>query len=65
MSLGNLTDEGAEALINCPVINNIEVLNVADNCLSDDMIDTLNNLDFEVIIGTQKHPDERYCSVSE
>lgn len=65
LSLGNLTDEGAEVLINCPVINNLEVINVADNCLSDDIIDALNNLDVEVIVGTQKHPDERYCSVSE
>lgn len=63
-SMGTLGDDGAEALLNCPAINYLDTLNVSDNCLTDWMMERLNELDIEVIIGEQ-NPDERYCSVAE
>lgn len=63
-SMGTLGDDGAEALLNCPAINYLDTLNVSDNCLTYWMMERLNELDIEVIIGEQ-NPDERYCSVAE
>lgn len=66
LSMGYLTDEGAEALLNCPAIHQLDTLDISDNCLSNEMVERLNDLDIEVInIGHQKHPDERYCTVGE
>ena len=65
-SMGSLTDEGAEILLNCPAIHELDTLDISDNCLSNEMIEKINNLDIEVInLGYQKHPDERYCTVGE
>lgn len=64
-SMGTLGDEGAEALLNCPVINQLDTLNVDDNCLSREMIGRLKKLDIEVIVNIRKSPNHRYCSVAE
>lgn len=72
LKLGTLGDEGAEALLNCPAVNHLDILNVADNFLSDEMVERLKQLDIEVIVDDQKdeedeedEEDRRYCSVSE
>jgi hypothetical protein len=66
LSMGTLTDEGAEALLNCRAIHQLDTLDISENCLSDEMIKQLSAFKFEVInTGYQKHPEERYCSVAE
>ncbi|RUS95887.1 hypothetical protein DSM106972_089000 [Dulcicalothrix desertica PCC 7102] len=64
-SMGNLRDDGAEALLNCPAINQLDTLNVSNNCLTNWMIERLNQLDIEVISGEQKYYEDRYSSVAE
>ena len=32
--MGSLDDEGAEALLNCPAINNLDTLNISENYLT-------------------------------
>ena len=66
LSMGTLIDRGAEALLNCSAIHQLDTLDIGDNCLSDEIIERLNDLDIEVInLGYQKHPDERYSTVGE
>ena len=80
LSLGTLGIEGAEALLNCPAINELDTLNISDNFLYQrypkisELCDRLLALDCEVIIGEQKYynPETnytnqglRYCSVRE
>lgn len=66
LSMGTLTDEGAEALLNCRAIHQLDTLDISENCLSDEIIKQLSAFKFEVInTGYQKHPEERYCSVAE
>ncbi|ALF54111.1 hypothetical protein ACX27_16700 [Nostoc piscinale CENA21] len=65
-SMGTLGDEGAEALLNCPAIQQLDTLNVSDNCLTDNMLARLKQLDIEVISDNpQKHTEDRYCTVAE
>ncbi|OCQ95426.1 hypothetical protein BCD64_25725 [Nostoc sp. MBR 210] len=65
-SMGTLGDEGAEALLNCPAIQQLDTLNVSDNCLTDNMLARLKQLDIEVISDSpQKHTEDRYCTVAE
>ena len=68
-SMGTLGDEGAEALLNCSAVHQLDTLNVDANCLSDQMVARLKQLEIEVITHTyssQKHPHyHRYCSVAE
>lgn len=65
-SMGTLGDEGAEALLNCPAVNQLDTLNVDDNCLSRPMVARLKQLDIEVIASHQKSSHNyRYCSVAE
>lgn len=71
LSMGTLGDEGAEALLNSPVINQLDTLNVADNYLSRGIIPRLSQLNCQVIVNNQKHGYRknnvwyRYCSVAE
>ncbi|MFN6564762.1 MAG: HEAT repeat domain-containing protein [Nostoc sp. ChiSLP01] len=65
LSLGNLGDDGGEALLNCPAVNQLDILNVYDSCLTEEMVERLKLLDVEVITDTLKSPGDRYCSVSE
>ncbi len=38
LSLGNLSDKGAEFLLNCAAVNELDILNVSEACLSDEMV---------------------------
>ncbi len=53
LSMGSINDEGAEALLNCPFIKNLDTLDVSDNYLSDEMVERLKQLDIEVIADRQ------------
>lgn len=66
MSMGTLTDEGAEALLNCPAINQLHTLNVAKNYLSTNMIQQLSQLNCRVIAEPQDHEyGDRYQALHE
>lgn len=71
LSMGTLTDAGAEELLNCSAINNLDILNISENFLSQEMIEKFSGLDVRVLANNQKEEDEdsyidgRYCSVSE
>ncbi|BAY74525.1 GUN4 domain protein [Nostoc linckia NIES-25] len=65
-SMGTLGDEGAEALLNCPAIQQLDTLNVSDNCLTHTMLKRLKQVDIEIISdGQQKGTQYRYCTVAE
>ena len=51
--MGFLTDAGATALLNCPAVNNLDILSVANNCLTNSMVDKLMQLDTEVVADNQ------------
>ena len=71
LSMGTLTDAGAEELLNCSAINNLDILNISENFLSQEMIEKFSGLDVRVLANNQKEENEdsyidgRYCSVSE
>jgi hypothetical protein len=65
LSMGNLGDEGAAALLNCSAIAQLDTLNVADNCLTPEMAMRLMQLDIEVNVNRMKSSHSRYCSVAE
>ncbi|MEH1895558.1 MAG: STM4015 family protein [Nostoc sp.] len=71
LSMGTLSDAGAEELLNCSAINNLDILNISENFLSQEMIEKFSELDVRVLANNQKEEDEdsyihsRYCSVSE
>ncbi|MBD2488203.1 STM4015 family protein [Aulosira sp. FACHB-615] len=71
LSLGTLSDAGAEELLNCEAINYLDILNVSENFLSEKMIEKLSSLDVRVIANDQKEEEDdsyihsRYCSVAE
>lgn len=68
LSMGTLTDEGATALLKCSAINNLDILNISENYLSQNAIESLAMLDIQVITDEQKEEEEgyeRYCSISE
>ena len=59
LSMGNLTDEGAEALLNCSAVNQLHTLNIANNCVSSEMIEQLFELGCWVIADSQEELIER------
>jgi hypothetical protein len=69
--MGTLTDEGAEILLNCPAINQLDILNLSQNCLSGEMLVELEikleQINVELMAADQKYNEEgyRYCSVAE
>ncbi|MBN3922318.1 HEAT repeat domain-containing protein [Nostoc sp. NMS4] len=64
LSVGNLGCKGAECLLNCPSIRQLDTLDITDNYLTDEIIKEFNQFDIEVISERQKTPD-RYYSVCE
>ncbi|AVH65278.1 hypothetical protein [Nostoc sp. 'Peltigera membranacea cyanobiont' N6] len=66
ISMGTLTDQGAEVLFNCPKINQLHTLNVSMNFLSATMIEKLSNLKCRVVAEPQADSAEyRYYTLSE
>jgi hypothetical protein len=68
LSMGTLSDRGVDELLKCRAIARLDILNVANNYLSQNAIAKLQQLDVRVISDEQKtedDEDERYCSVSE
>ncbi|VEP13179.1 conserved hypothetical protein [Hyella patelloides LEGE 07179] len=73
LSLGTLDIEGAEALVNCSAVNELDTLNISDNWLGrrlDLRMPELLQLDCITIFGEQRmgypgNPHGRYCSVRE
>ncbi|MGB6299949.1 MAG: STM4015 family protein [Rivularia sp. (in: cyanobacteria)] len=70
LSLGNLSDKGAEYLLNCAAVNELDILNVSEACLSQVMIDELSKLDCRLLAEKQQPADDpddgfRYCAVTE
>ncbi|MDZ7966157.1 MAG: STM4015 family protein [Nostoc sp. DedSLP03] len=71
LSMGTLSDTGAEELLNCEAINYLDILNVSESFLSQEMIEKLSGLDVRVLASNQKEEDDdsyihgRYCSVAE
>ena len=65
ISLGELTDKGAEILLKCPAINQLHTLNVAKNCLSTEMVQRLAKLNCRVIAEPQHESEHRYYALNE
>ncbi|MEM6753072.1 MAG: STM4015 family protein [Cyanobacteria bacterium P01_C01_bin.38] len=70
LSLGNLTDKGAEFLLNCAAVNELDILNVSEACLSDEIISKLSKLDCRLLADKQEKAGDydeefRYCAVTE
>ncbi|PSB34028.1 hypothetical protein [Chlorogloea sp. CCALA 695] len=65
ISMGNLEDDGAEFLLNCPAVHQLDTLNISLNCLSNDMVTRLKQLDIEIICDNFTYRGERYCTASE
>ncbi|AFY57542.1 hypothetical protein Riv7116_5145 [Rivularia sp. PCC 7116] len=70
LSLGNLSDKGAEYLLNCAAVNELDILNVSEARLSDEMVGKLSKLDCRLLAEKQdadSHYDHeyRYCAVTE
>ncbi|MGG6268172.1 STM4015 family protein [Leptolyngbya sp. AN03gr2] len=72
LSLGTLTDAGAQHLLDCAAIRDLETLNVSASYLSGAMIDQLRALGIQVLAHEQREEDDyeepsyrRYCVVSE
>lgn len=59
---GTLSDYGAEALLNCPAINRLFTLNIANNCVSPEMVQRLLQLNCLVIADSQEEIVDRGCS---
>lgn len=73
LSMGTLTNKGAEVLLNCPEISKLKILNISENYLSNEIVNQFQQLDIEVIADRQKVEEDeyydekfyRYCSVAE
>ncbi|BAU15475.1 leucine rich repeat variant [Leptolyngbya sp. NIES-3755] len=72
LSLGTLTDAGAQHLLDCAAIRDLETLNVSASYLSGAMIDQLRGLEIQVLAQEQREEEDyeepsyrRYCVVSE
>ncbi|MEO1376882.1 MAG: HEAT repeat domain-containing protein [Cyanobacteria bacterium J06635_10] len=77
LSMGTLIDPGAEALLNCSAIHQLDTLDIRHNYLTDEMVQRFNQLDIEVLNDNQEYFDEddeddedddenqRYCTVAE
>lgn len=77
LSLGTLSDAGAEVLLNCFAVHQFNILNLTENFLSEQMIASVqvkqDDIQVRIITDGQKKPEEdydedevyRYCSVAE
>ncbi|MEH1933788.1 MAG: hypothetical protein V7L14_08670 [Nostoc sp.] len=54
ISMGTLTDNGAENLLNCPSVNWLHTLNISKNCISPQIIQQLSQLDCRLIADSQE-----------
>ncbi|NJO93913.1 MAG: HEAT repeat domain-containing protein [Hydrococcus sp. RM1_1_31] len=54
LSMGTLTDKGAEALLKCPTIEQLDLLKVSHNYLSNHAIVKLKQINIRVIANLQK-----------
>ncbi|MBD2597930.1 HEAT repeat domain-containing protein [Nostoc spongiaeforme FACHB-130] len=62
LSMGNLSS--AQALLNCPAINQLHTLNISNNCLSEGMVQRLLQLNCQVIADEQEIEVDRGCGAS-
>lgn len=68
LSMGTLSDKGAEALFGNPKVLQLEKLDVHHHYMGDDWMEKLKSLDIDVDVSDQEDdddPDYRYPSVSE
>lgn len=71
LSMGTMTDTGAQALLDAPATRRLTRLDLEDNYISEDMGERLSSLGIEVNTATWKEVDEhdgelyRYVSVGE
>ncbi|MEH1873591.1 hypothetical protein [Nostoc sp.] len=68
ISLGNLTDEGAEILLNSSVINQLDMLNISETYVTDEILELLWEMDVRVIAEGSRvyeYEGDRYCAVAE
>ena len=52
--MGTLTDEGATSLLKSSAINNLDILNISENYLSSEAVESLSMLDLQLISTEQK-----------
>jgi hypothetical protein len=72
LSLGCLSDAGAEHLLKCPAIKGLEKLDIHYHFVSDLAVERLQGLGIEIDASEPQDPDgleldseERYCAVGE
>jgi len=74
LSLGCLSDRGAELLLACPAVARLEKLDIHHHFVSDPAVRRLEALDIEIDASESRDPEglendnqepERYCAVSE
>jgi hypothetical protein len=73
LSMGTLGDDGLTALLNCPGINELDILNISQNWISKNFIENILpglKLKCQIIIDNQEcyesvDRSERYCVVGE
>ena len=57
MSVGTMTDMGAEALLNCPAIRQLDTLDISYNGINCEMIEKFKQLDINLIFKSNMPPD--------
>ncbi len=57
MSAGTMTDMGAEALLNCPAIHQLDTLDISYNGINCEMIEKFKQLDINLIFKSNMPPD--------
>ena len=75
LSMGTLSDVGAEKLLNCSAVGNLDILNLSDNFISEEMVDRLcdrfSKFGVQVLVDRQEKENDdsyihsRYCTVTE
>lgn len=58
LSMGNLSNSGAATLLNCPAIDKLYTLNIANNLVSEGMVQRLLQLNCQVIADNQEEDCE-------
>ncbi|MBW4605078.1 MAG: HEAT repeat domain-containing protein [Calothrix sp. FI2-JRJ7] len=61
ISIGEIEDDAAKALLKCSAIRQLDTLNISHNCLNDGMVGKITKLDIEVIADKQ-NPYRYYSS---
>lgn len=67
LSMGNLTDEGLEVLLDCPAIQNLHTFNISNNCVSEEFFEQMEQLsppDCLLIKDSQEPIVERNVGIS-